>query len=664
MRLRDLYTTNFAHWMSMGNLVLRDRLSSIGIKTAFDKIVTKQAVTKIWAITSFPVDFDMYLSDFIRNRMREDFPDVETSLRFVSTSTDPKIDSQSFQRKFRQHSDNYERMSNFFDQMNKTDQMTGKTFLLGPGKKWTIRKADIKRVKEQYDSFQYVYEHSTTNLLGGGGQFTKTHVFIEASTDNVRILAKYRQALMRLLQGYDIYCRELQGNISQYLNNFGVAAYQQTVDKKFVPNLLSDENLSNLLPVRTQGLVGGDGVLMGLDVLSKLPFIMNYYVAGTAQVILWTGASGFGKTLSAQMFAFSLINDGKHVGAIDIKGNEWIKLKKFVPDLKEIKMGGERAMFVNCMRLDDYKVEGQDAVYVHDTAIQGTAQVLGILAAVSPNEGNQIDVNQLLSEAARKVMYLRGVRAENPKTFSLTRDINYLEVLQQVGEMADNTMSLSKNQRELAQLIVSRCLPYFTGSNDIFQREVSLQEVIDSPLVIYSFDKNNNVTLDTLDDVRVYMVQFLSLKKQFVRKQQKKHTVDFYEELQRSNEFGRLMNAISHAVTGSRSNNVMVVLLMNTFSALESNRDTESIKSNITTYIAGRLEDNDVDALVKLGRQDMLEHVKLIQEDEKGIYRNCFAIRSNNGQEVLRTIFRVELPDYMLEELKTRDVELSPSKAG
>lgn len=114
------------------------------------------------------------------------------------------------------------------------------------------------------------------------------------------------------------------------------------------------------------------------------------------------------------------------------------------------------------------------------------------------------------------------------------------------------------------------------------KNELTVSEIIESPFVIYNMNKNNAETLSTLDDLKIYMSQFLDGEKHFLRKQQKLHTAAFYEELQRCGSLSTLVRSISARVTGSRSNNLSVFLLLNAITTLDSDA-FRAIKSNITT---------------------------------------------------------------------------------
>ena len=140
-----------------------------------------------------------------------------------------------------------------------------------------------------------------------------------------------------------------------------------------------------------------------------------------------------------------------------------------------------------------------------------------------------------------------------------------------------------------------------------FRNEITVAEVLRKPLVIYSFNKNADVMLDTMDTLRVFMVQYLDTKKQSIRKEQKLHTATFPAELQ-------------------------------------------------CCYLLGKLEDCDIDLLVKeYGCKPIQKQLEKINDKSTNRWQNCFAILYDTGVDVDKAIYRTVVPQYMLEQFKTRD---------
>ena len=167
--------------------------------------------------------------------------------------------------------------------------------------------------------------------------------------------------------------------------------------------------------------------------------------------------------------------------------------------------------------------------------------------------------------------------------------------------------------------------------------------------------KNTNATLSLLDNVRVFMLIFLDGKKQAVRKSRRQHTFAFYEELQRCGNMEQLVAYISGVVTGSRSSNVSVFLLLNAVKTLNG-QAFNAIKSNITTKIVGDVISEDIQTLVEeFDCQDVEDKLLTIHNNTSGEWNNCFAISYNTGRRCGTAIYKPVLPEAIAAVLKTRD---------
>jgi hypothetical protein len=651
MKLSDLYSRYILDWLSSGGLIARDKISSIGIKPSFDRILTKKYVTKVWQVVSVPIDFSQNLTELIRVEMSVACPTVKTTVYMINVPTNINVTSDTFTRALSLANDKADSFDELFSSLSEKDRQIGKTFQLSGGRKYTMRKSDGSRLKYRKDSYNYVYSHTLN-----GGEFTKSYIFVHAQSEDNADLKQYRKKIGVLFRSRQIIFNELSGNMSNYLTNFGPATYTQGDVRRFPTVLTSDENMASMVPYRTQGLVGGKGILMGVDMKSRFPLILDFFASPSAQILLWVAMSGEGKTLAAQAAALSFMGDHHHVSVTDIKGGEWEKLSVYVNTLV-ISMDDVNPRFVNTMRIDDMEVTKENCYFTFRNAVTGTVQLFCLMINLLSKEGNISDLEGILEEAIIKVYNKHNVYPNNPRTFINSKTIKFSEVIEPIIDLKKSS-SYTDEKKKLCTLAADRLSTYFRSEGryaDAFRNEVTLAEVINTPLIIYSFNKNANTMLDTMDSLRVFMSQFLSLKKQFYRKNKGLHTVDYYEELQRSDQFGNLLKVIAHATTGSRSNNVVINLLLNTLSAFD-NPGFKAIESNITTVVCGKVQSIDIEYLIKMGHHQIIPDVQKISYDTTLRYKNNFAVSYNTGAEIDSTIYKVMLPDYMEKQLRTRDV--------
>lgn len=654
MKLSELYSEYFANWISGGAMITQDKISLIGLKSFYDRFMTNTGITKVWAIERVPVHLSCNITQMIRTEMYEKFPGVKTVVHMCNAPVPMNVRGDYFQRGLKSASRQFNNYRGVYEQLSEDEKLTGLTTRVpGGSQKIHISKETLDRYKETYDSFTYVYSASVS-----GQCFVRTSYFVQATAKTKKELQLYAKALLDLAGSQDLYISELRGNMPLYLIGYAPAAPYNPASDRVYPNLFSEENAAALLPNKTKGLVGNGPLMLGLDWQSKLPFFINFFNSGAAQVIMILAKSGFGKTFFSFVLAVELAGLNVHWSAIDIKGGEWVKTSKYVKTAV-ISMSGSDARFVNTLRLDDVECDMEDCKDYYDTAVRGTVDLFEITTNLSPTEGNVSDLRSILDTAVTKVFTNRGVMRDNPSTFERTKGLKYADVLDVIGTL-ESTKTYTENQRNICKLVKVRTSPYFLGEGRYayaFKNELTVGEILDTPGVIYDFNKNSGEALDTLDSLRVFMVQFLDGKKHSIRRKFNAHTAAFYEELQRSRQFGKLVEAISQNVTGSRSNNLTVFLLLNAVSTFDQ-EGFAPIKSNITTKIIGHVNEEDMDTLVEsFDCKPIAEYIKKITVNEKGKYQNCFAIQYDTGVDANKGIIKSVVPPDMLKQFQTRTIK-------
>lgn len=653
MKLTELYSDYFANWISGGSFIKRDKISLIGLRSLFDRYLTNSWITKIWVITSLPVNFDINLTQDIRSEMYEAYPEIRTIVHMYNEPEQVKVHTDNYKRQLTRATTRYEQLANMYEELNSAEQMTGVSQYIGKGaQRFVFNKDTLNRAKEESDSYSYVY----TKAKGGLG-FTNTYYFIQASSKNTKSLLQYRKTLANLLGTYDITFHELHGNIGDYLECFCPGGYKKRDVPKIRSMLFSEENIAAFIPNKTLGLVGASGIEIGANMQSKFPFKLDFLNSGTAQVMLVYSRTGGGKTILCFNIALQLPGLGVHFSAVDIKGNEWNKLQSFIP-VKEIAFDGESPVFVNVGRLDDVPCNSKgQALDFFNSAVRGIVNVFDIVVDLAPTEGNKADLYKILNAAAMKWYHSHEVIADNPDTFFRSSSFKYADIIETIQSLK-NSQFYNKEQKKICDLIVLRASDFFLSEgrySKAFKEELTVGEILDSPAIIYNFNKNSNEMLDTLDTLRVYMAQFLDGKKQSYRKSLGQHTVAFYEELSRCKQFGNLALDISHKVTGSRSNNVSIFLLLNSISVFQF-EEFAPIKDNITTYFVGKVTNDNVNDLVEHFDCSIIKDYMLeIAEDKTGYLQNCFAVNYDTGLEQNKVICKTMLPKEILNKLKTRD---------
>lgn len=654
IKLADIYSYMIANWLNGGNFVRRNQMQATDICPDYNMIFTKGAIKQVYRIAGIkPENVDLCFVDYIRDEMFSLNPDVEVIINISNQPTKLNITNDKFSRAMSRASEAYNSYKEAYDSQSGLASLTGKTYRLSGGGRLRLSKEKLDDLRQMFLSYLYLYQY-----VSSGGTVTLTEVFIELIGQNVRDIRRASDDLYGILGPFNVGIEQVKGMLKTYLNHFGPAVPMPTrMHKKFMPQLLfSDEDMTAFTSYKSRGLVGESGLLLGMDFRARLPFMLDIFTAPSAQVFLLMGKTGSGKTYAAFQAALSALAMGEYVTAIDIKGREWTKIAPFA-EHKVITFDEKNPSFVNTMRLDDLDVDLTNASELFNIAINGTVK-LCMLVVNLQNEGNPSDLEIVLREAILKLYSLKRVDVDNPLSFKASSTISYADILPVLESLA-TTESYTQEQRDMVHLARARLNSYFGPFglfSDAFKNEITLGDVLSTPLVIYEFNKNQNTMVDSLDVIRVFMVQYLDSKKQAMLRAKDKFLFSFYEELQRAPAFGTLLEYICHQTTGSRSNNAVIFLLLNSMKVLQG-KEGQDIRSNITSIICGFVEDNDIDSLeTEFARPWLAGQLRLFR-DKQNIYRNCFAVEADPGYgSVLRTVYKVQFPDSMSTMFRTRTI--------
>lgn len=651
MKLTDLYSEYFANWISGGNLIARDKISLLGIRPLYDRYITNSYITKVWCIVGVPVNYSNNLTQAIRNEMFLNCPKVKTIVSTVNKPVQINPKSDIFQRQLRRSAETYNQYKEVFDNLREDEQLTGTVSYDNHGRRTYVNADTLNLIKDLYDSYVYVFDKSTHNM-----EFTETYFFIQASGKSRRDLRDYKKKLTNFLVGEGVSFVELKGNINQYLNNYCPATYEKEPIRKIQPMLLSQENLASITNYKSKGLVGDRGALIAQDRQTNMPFMQDFFHSGAAQVILAMAISGWGKTILMFNAAQSILGyHDTHGSVIDIKGNEWCRILEFV-DGQVIDM--DKGAFVNSLRLDDLNIDKSESVEYFKLAVQDTVQFYKLIVNLQATEGNARDLEDILNTAVMKMYYKRDVHAEELTTFANTKDMRYADVIEILEDLTA-TSSYSEAQKNICKIAKTRLSSFFlsdSGKGAEMTNEITIQSVLEKQFTIYAFNKNSNTELDLLDSLRVFQVQVLDNRVAMIRKRKGLFTVAFYEELQRCVHSSELINYISGRVTGSRSDNLIIFLILNAVSTFDESA-LKQIKSNITTYMIGKVKSADAKKIIEdFDCKDIADYIKCINDSTTEYYRNCFAVKFDTGYKVDNCIIKAILPPKMEKKLRTRDV--------
>lgn len=647
-KLYDFYCNYFVNWMSGGALVNKTGMSSLGIKPLYDRIITKSSVKKVICVTAFPLDYDKTFSSTLSRKVSETYRDCKVNICLQSFKSGLNVRSAEFKRNMADAERKYNDYKRTFDSLSESDQAVGRKIYGPGGASLTVTSQTLNLLKDNFDSYKYC-----NDVINNQGTLYTTYLFIEMVAPDNGTMIKVRDLVYRILDSFKCAYFEIHSNSSKYMETIAPAGFMKAGSniKEFHNTLMSHENLAQLMPFKSHGFIGdGTGTLMGIDRGSRAPFILNFFKTGDRQINVFLCPSGKGKTVASFMIALSFLDANIHCSVIDVKGDEWVRLSAFTKCLN-IDISSSNGVFVNTLRMDDVPVDLDSSISFYESSINSTANLMKVIVGYPEGSAEERNADFIIRNALNKLYSRNNVRKENPKTFENTKNLKYMDLVSVIQEIGMTPGFVQ--YRNIVNDIINRCTSIFEDTSLFKGKEITVQDILDSPLVIYSLSKNESQGDSLSDAIRTCMVSDLDMKKIYIRKKHKLGTVCFYEEMQRKAEFRSLIKFICGVVTGARSSNVTVFLLCNSPSTLMDD-DVQAITSNISTYIIGPLNNNDFSVLEYLGLYDIIHKVKLLSEHPNK-YKHCFVCKFDTGEVSDSCIYSALIPPQILDKLKTRD---------
>ncbi len=650
-KLKDMYSIYLANLISRGNIASNKLLNSFSLKSSFDKIMTKKSIKKVWAIQSIGINNSIILTQFIRSEMKKQLPKCKTTINMHITPYKIETDKDKFINGMLYSDKNFRRYSAELENMSNIEKIVGKKIKDDNNVSILVDEKLVDSYRTRKESFEYISKHSYTD-----GNFALVYIFIEASSNNSKLLKNYGNILRRITRSINVIVNELYGNMSGYLNNFSPTVVKDP--KEFISHvnaiLMSDENITSILPYPQSGVIGTEGVCHGMIIDSHVPLNTNYTEGTTAQVIAVVAKSGHGKTFYVINASNYHIGLDHYISIMDYKGNEYSALTTQA-DAIEVDFKDNGGWFVNTLKLDfDDSYTYDEKLDLYSFCIQETVGILCEMVGKVSNADKE-DIRKICHDSVLNLYNEKTVIKEDVSTYKKTEGIHIKDVLKHILDL-QNSIMYSEEQKTLIATIYNRCSNFLSESGmyyGMFKNEISIREAFDAKVIIYNFGKNSepkDSSFDIKDKLRIRQMNFLDTKKLTYAKKRNKFLVAIYEELQRSVDDPEIISVVSQKVTGGRSDGIIIYLVFNSSNIFKvADKNMQSIASNITTWVIGYLEKPDIESLSEIADlEEVIPLVELIRDNQKKLHR-CFVVKYDTGVHRDIAIVRVDLPEHIAE---------------
>ena len=657
----SMYANLIMEWLAGSGIDTSTRLSEVSIKTMYDRFMTKNIVSQTWCVHMLPTFYNEPFVKRLREHMFARFKDTEVIVHThnIPISSDLNVTSENYKSQMSSAEMLYAARRGILEDGSATEQATGKV-MKGFGMRFVIRPKDVERARAKFESYHYLYDR----LTSGGAAF-QTFLFITANfkRKDRAYMAQFEKTLKDFMiqNGKEISYYMVTGNLKSCLMNFGAtSASSPEMVSQFPSLLMTDENLSTMTPFADRGLQGGTGYLLGIDKKTNLPFILHLTGSGNSQVILCAGQPGSGKTYTCgDGFVFGGLANNHFVSIFDIKSGEYDNLLPFADSIL-IDFSAKSGKYVNTLRIDDVPLpkNSTDAKEIYLSAINSTIGWLSTIVNLQNGEGNVRDLEGFLRKSLEFFFTSVGVIADNPLTYEKSKVMDVHDIPKYMAAVINDAPegSITKTIGKVAHERCSVYLATDSPSGNIFQEEVTLTEVLKKNLVIYSFGLNSGAYMEASEGIKSHMANAIDTKKEYYLKQEGKFLTVLYEELNSCKYIPYFIRNVSARVVRSRSNNVNIVMLMNSLQVLME-QDFQDIASNIRTFLVGSLNPIDFPLLDELNASVLRSDVEKISSGEFDGLTNCFAIKFNTGTASGSTVIKAYYPPEVSELLRTRSVE-------
>ena len=408
------YVNALANWLSAGAFINKTSMSSLGIKPLYDRIITKSSVKKVLLITNFPTELDTNFTSVLNRNVANLHPRCTLNIVTDNFKSDLHVTARGkdFKKNMSSAEDRVLKYEKGMETLTSTEQATGKKLRLPGGGNLYVSQNELNRLRANFKSYKYVF-----SKVSEGTSVLNSYIFVEMIAPDNRELNYMFETVDNLLMQMGCGYMEIKNANSKYLSTMSPTGYfyKSDTDKNFRNNLVSSENLAFLMPYMSNGFIGdGTGTLMGIDMGSRSPFILNFFKTSDRQINVFLVPAGKGKTTTSFMIAMFLVGQKVHCSAFDIKGDEWSKLAPFV-NLKVIDIASSGGSHVNTMRLDDIVdlIDGNmdDAKMFYDSAINSTVEVIRIMSSYDDTKADYADATSIIRHGVGRYFSMNNVKS-------------------------------------------------------------------------------------------------------------------------------------------------------------------------------------------------------------------------------------------------------------
>lgn len=629
-------------------------VSSAGIVTEKDKFFTQEGISKIYQInqmkSTYTLDFISTITKRISN-LNEENP-LKVKIYYEINNTSVSINTPAFVSRMNKSTEDFIKYKKEYSELPPELQESG-IYQDNGVHKWSFTKKDILKKKHRYDSFVDVNNH----IRDDRGKYFLVTVLITVVYKNLIDYKAYEEQVFSILVSETTLTTKIEKNIGTLLANLSPSTMcNDNVQSSSM--LLSEENLTHLIPFRREGIISSRGIPLATNIGNNTPLFLDLFSSPDGSATLIEAKAGKGKSTLGYTYTLQNVAAETTVIYIDIKGKEVTEcLSKAMDSIKKIDFSEKSKLIYNTMHLNKFIPS-----YGVSDAIKVTSEMLSIFVSISQNEGNEVDVLMILRHAIRSYYNSMNIVEGALDTYYLSEQMTYSKLLEFIGSQLDSDKE--ERLKSVFGIITDRLgeafLTYNMSNND---NSIDLFELFRYSVIVFAFNKSNDAStnksettsLSIIDQVRIYMVLTITKRVSSYNKENETFTNLMCEEGNQYAPYTQMCKGISDLASGSRSENLTVTFITNNLEVLLL-PSLSGLKNNITNFIIGISDASAVTILKEnfLKPELALDVSRIIRDPAK--FERAFAIHFEMGDSKFNAIARCDLPKSVSDMFRTRTV--------
>lgn len=473
----------------------------------------------------------------------------------------------------------------------------------------------------------------------------------------------------RYCANVDIQYRELKINIQDWLTVLSPFSRQsiKEVNPRIVQKMFTDDIMATLFNSYKQGKIGNSGVLVGVDVSSKLPVMVDFRLNKTdAENWLISATTGGGKSFFVKHLLMWLLGVDIAVTVVDFEGDEYKDFAAYVrdanpDDVQIVSMGKGSSCYCDPMSIPDLTGNEDIDVELKDNAIGFTTKIFQTI--IVGGSGEQLNKWQesVLSTAIKNVYNSYGV-TDDRSTWARSKKSSIHDVYKEIASLVRRKKFLDESMENIkhkaAVDILEACRPYFVEGETkygTFKNPLNTSELYKAKFIIFSFGEKGK-TASEMDKVAIQLKQLsvanisnqISNYHKYVRKSL---NVKVWEEYQRWGSIPGSSEIITNVITGGRKRGDINIIITNDLASIldDDNKNNRTIRNNITSYAIGKLKDRSIinEFVTKCRLEDLrtsLEEISDATQISGSRYYKAFCVVMHDTD---KAVVKVMLPEEL-----------------